>query len=158
MFKRIAVALDGSICAAQALDVAIDLARQNGALLGICSVVEPLATGATLPSPSSAAIERGMRAAAHEIVEQALHRAQAFGISAVGETRYGSPVREITKYAETFNASAILIGTHGRRGFSRLLAGSVAEGVLEKSLVPVIMVREKREPHYRTHQHIGVSA
>ena len=51
-------------------------------------------------------------------------------------------VGSIAAAAETHNADFIAMGTHGRRGLSHALMGSVAEGVLRRSAVPVLMVRE----------------
>ncbi len=55
----------------------------------------------------------------------------------------GSPVDEICGLAKKFDADIIVVGTHGRRGVSRLLLGSVAEGVLRSALCPVLVVRQK---------------
>jgi nucleotide-binding universal stress UspA family protein len=43
--------------------------------------------------------------------------------------------------AKRWPADLIVIGTHGRSGISRLLLGSVAEGVVRGASVPVLLVR-----------------
>ena len=43
--------------------------------------------------------------------------------------------------AKKLKADVIVIGTHGRRGISRLLMGSDAEGVVRLATVPVLLVR-----------------
>jgi nucleotide-binding universal stress UspA family protein len=43
--------------------------------------------------------------------------------------------------ARRWQADLIVIGTHGRSGLSRLLLGSVAEGVVRVASVPVLLVR-----------------
>ena len=48
----------------------------------------------------------------------------------------------IIRLARKFNADAIAIGTHSRRGMRRVILGSVAEEVIRKSDVPVFVVRE----------------
>ena len=53
MFKKIAVALDGSRCAEQAFEVALKLAETERAELGVCSVVDPVMIVGTMP-PSPA--------------------------------------------------------------------------------------------------------
>jgi nucleotide-binding universal stress UspA family protein len=53
----------------------------------------------------------------------------------------GQAVDEILKFAEYRDADVIVIGSHGRRGLSRLILGSVAEGVVRRSLIPVLVVR-----------------
>jgi nucleotide-binding universal stress UspA family protein len=51
------------------------------------------------------------------------------------------PVDAILKAAQDANADLIVMGTHGRSGLNRLMLGSVAEGVLRESKVPVLTVR-----------------
>ena len=48
----------------------------------------------------------------------------------------------IAQEAANVNADLIVLGTHGRRGFSRLLLGSVAETVVRVAIPPVLLVRE----------------
>lgn len=57
-------------------------------------------------------------------------------------TVVGAPVDEIARLATECNADLIVMGTHGRSGFSRLLMGSVAEGVLRTVACPVLFVKE----------------
>jgi nucleotide-binding universal stress UspA family protein len=46
----------------------------------------------------------------------------------------------ILESARTLGAHLIIVGTRGRRGVSRMLIGSTAEGVLRRSSVPVLVV------------------
>ncbi|WP_168219074.1 universal stress protein [Limnoglobus roseus] len=62
------------------------------------------------------------------------------------EVRAGSPVEEIARLADEFAADLIVMGTHGRHGLSRLLLGSVAEGVLRRVACPVLFVKEHKKP------------
>ncbi|NGM68762.1 universal stress protein [Natronolimnobius sp. AArcel1] len=57
------------------------------------------------------------------------------------EIASGDPAREIVVYAEEHDIDHILIGSHGREGVSRVLLGSVAEGVVRRSPVSVTVVR-----------------
>jgi len=52
---------------------------------------------------------------------------------------------EIVKLAKQEDVHAIVIGTHGRTGLSRLLLGSVAEAVMRQAPCPVVTIR-KPEP------------
>jgi nucleotide-binding universal stress UspA family protein len=54
----------------------------------------------------------------------------------------GSPVTEILDFAERENVDLIVMASHGRTGLSRLLMGSVAEGVMRKAPCPVLIVRQ----------------
>ncbi|MFO0958058.1 MAG: universal stress protein [Isosphaeraceae bacterium] len=55
--------------------------------------------------------------------------------------REGEPADEILGIAESEGAELIVMGTHGRTGLDRLLAGSVAESVMRRSSRPVLTVR-----------------
>ena len=55
--------------------------------------------------------------------------------------RFGKPVDEITNLIGEENADLVVMGTHGRSGFNRLLIGSVAERIVRSSSVPVLTVR-----------------
>jgi len=56
-------------------------------------------------------------------------------------TREGSPAEQILLAAQEFECSLIVVGTHGRTGLSRLLAGSVAEEVIRGAKCPVLALR-----------------
>lgn len=55
------------------------------------------------------------------------------------EVIQGHPVEAIVARARQLPADVIVMGTHQRRGLSRLLVGSVAEGVLRQAPCPVIL-------------------
>ncbi len=52
----------------------------------------------------------------------------------------GDPAEEILKYAKTHGIDLIIMGTHGRKGFERIVFGSVAERVVKGAAVPVLTV------------------
>jgi nucleotide-binding universal stress UspA family protein len=55
--------------------------------------------------------------------------------------REGDPAGEILRAAQFTNTDLIVMGTHGRTGLARLLAGSVAEQVMRRAPCPVLTVR-----------------
>ncbi|MBT8117462.1 MAG: universal stress protein [Gammaproteobacteria bacterium] len=55
------------------------------------------------------------------------------------EFRMGDPAEEILKYAVLNAAALIIMPTHGRTGFNRLLSGSVTEQVLRRSHCPLLL-------------------
>src|SRR3990170_6375794 len=57
----------------------------------------------------------------------------------------GYPARTITQQAQTIKADLLVMGTHGRGGFDRLVLGSVTEKVVRSTDVPVLTV----PPHSR---------
>ena len=56
------------------------------------------------------------------------------------ETRGRSVAEVIIAHAKKLRADLIVLGTHGRRGVSRLVMGSDAEGVVRSARVPVLLV------------------
>jgi nucleotide-binding universal stress UspA family protein len=65
-------------------------------------------------------------------------------ISIVG--RSGEPAEEIIRYAASHSIELIVMGTHGRTGFSRVLLGSVVERVLRGAPCPVLVVPPHVQP------------
>jgi nucleotide-binding universal stress UspA family protein len=56
--------------------------------------------------------------------------------------RCGEPVAEILAATTEAEADLIILTSHGRSGFGRLLFGSVAEAVLRRADVPVFLMRQ----------------
>jgi nucleotide-binding universal stress UspA family protein len=68
----------------------------------------------------------------------------------------GSPVHEIVQFAERENVDLIVMGSHGRNGLSRLIMGSVAEGVMRKAPCPVLIVKQPA-PRYARANNIALT-
>jgi nucleotide-binding universal stress UspA family protein len=64
----------------------------------------------------------------------------------ISHLRLEAPAEEIAQTAADLDADLVVVGTHGRRGISRLLLGSVAEAVVRLAPCPVFVVREKALP------------
>lgn len=147
MFKRILVAVDGSTTSEQALSHAMDLARSHGAQLLVLHVVEEvfLNVGEEIVDPR--ALWQAMSVGGQKTLERYVDQVKSAGLSAesrlielrdLGETVAGSVVNE----AETWGADLIVLGTHGRRGWRRLLLGSTAEEVARLAKTPVLLIRK----------------
>jgi universal stress protein A len=143
MFRKIVVPLDGSECAAEALNVALTLAHGGAARLAFLAVVDPIVfTGSMPPSPALDIVLAEKEKEARQLMDAAMGKAKLNGLASTSDVRLGVPFEEILNFARRENADAIVMGTHGRSGFKRLLAGSVAESVLRRAKCPVIIVRE----------------
>jgi nucleotide-binding universal stress UspA family protein len=95
-----------------------------------------------------AVYEASLRNAGEKILQHAASRAAKAGVDAETKllevNRYGDRVAdEIAREAKKWRASVIVIGTHGRRGLSRALLGSVAEAVVRIAPSPVLLIRGK---------------
>ena len=127
---RVLVPLDGSETSDRALDVAVDFAAKIGAELVACHIVD-LARAAAM-SGGEAQLVAGCLAALHDEGRSILKEADRRVAGRVHVTTRivdGTPVETIEKLAEEVSAAYIVLGSHGRSGLTRLVLGSVAEGV-----------------------------
>jgi CPA2 family monovalent cation:H+ antiporter-2 len=69
-----------------------------------------------------------------------VHRALSSGIGAEVVLEDGDVVDEVLKKANKLDADLVVMGTHGRRGFRRLILGSVTERILRQCESPVLSI------------------
>lgn len=141
MKPRILVPVDGSDYSIRALDIAIRLAGSLDAEIVVCHVVD-LAKAATMSS-GEAQLAAGaldiLETEGQRIVDDAVERAVP-SVATSSRIVQGEPIGEIDRLANELQPLFIVIGTHGRTGLSRLVMGSVAEGVVRRAPVPVMIV------------------
>ena len=142
MYKRILVPIDGSPTSIRGLDEAIALAKLCGASLRLVHVLDrvPMPAGETY----TVDVFGLLREAGERIVQQAKARAAAAGLDVstfLSEMLPGRVCDVVVEQAKEFGADLIVLGTHGRRGVSRLLVGSDAEQIVRVAPVPVLLVR-----------------
>ena len=147
MYKRIAVAVDGSKTSDKALEEAIGLAREMGArilLLHVCEEVpviwEPVGMSVIPTQDIMQAIADAGKALLGKHAEQVAGQGVAAETSLV-ETYDGRMGSVISETALKWDADLLVVGTHGRKGMEHLLMGSVAEGVARTASMPVLLVR-----------------
>jgi nucleotide-binding universal stress UspA family protein len=68
-------------------------------------------------------------------------RLQEKGVRAEAKVRYGDPVEEILDHVAWNHIDLIAMATHGRTGLTRVVMGSVAEHVLRRTPVPMLLIR-----------------
>lgn len=147
-FDRILAATDFSPASEPALKEAERIARECGGRLTIVHAYQVPALAAVPEAPIGAYppgvyedFARAVRSNAEKRLEAAVDHARAGGIDAHGTLREGLPDEEILDAAEKEQAGLIVLGTHGRRGPSRILLGSVAARVVSRAARPVLTVR-----------------
>ena len=140
MYKRILVATDGSDTADRAVAHAIALAGEQGAAVRFVTVVNPRITG--WGEFAGAEID-SLIDEAREILAKADEHARAAGL-APDSTPVEACERHIgqviAQEALDWGADLVVMGTHGRKGVTRLVLGSVAEVALRMSRVPVLTI------------------
>ena len=145
MYQRILVPIDGSATSERALQEAIKLAA-GSTLLRLVYVLEEIYS---LDAEAYAfvdypALQEAMRNTGERILAQGAKKVQQSGSTvetAVLDVSGERVASVIDGDAQHWGADLIVIGTHGRSGLSRLLLGSVAEGVARGTSVPVLLVR-----------------
>ncbi|MGH7233560.1 MAG: universal stress protein [Nitrospiraceae bacterium] len=148
--KRIVAPTDFSDCSLDALEYTIQMAKRFEASVTIVHVLEWASVGLDFSVAEVAEGGKVRKETERRIAELAdVIRTQ--GLTAESVIRGGgAPADFVLELARERGADLIVMGTHGRRGLSRLLAGSVAEGVLRRSPCPVITVKSpKFSPGHR---------
>jgi nucleotide-binding universal stress UspA family protein len=147
VLKMILVGTDFSICAARALSFAVSLARTQGARIHLLHVLmEPIQAfdvAGALPYLDTATQNEWEEATKKRLARE-VSATEKRGVAATSELVWGRPSDAIVEAAEKLKASLVVLGTHGRGAFEKLLIGSTAERVVRLSPVPVLTVREKR--------------
>lgn len=135
--KKTVVPLDFSDLSYQALDRALEIAGDEGAVqvihvLAELSTMEPGNLYGTLTTESRV----------KSVVEHVRKRLSDPKYANIGvHAVVGDPGREITDYAERVGADLIVIPSHGYGFFKHMLLGSVAERVVRLSRCPVLVLR-----------------
>jgi nucleotide-binding universal stress UspA family protein len=147
MYTHILVAVDGSHTSGLALQHACDLARNQKAMLRLVYVVDEVNINLDTPQALAAFLEAARRAGGR-ILGQALAETQKAGVEADTrllevDTFQHRIADQVLREAKSWPADLIVLGTHGRRGLSHLLLGSVAESIVRLSPLPVLLVRGK---------------
>jgi nucleotide-binding universal stress UspA family protein len=137
---RILCPVDFSEFSRHAFDSAVTLARRHNAELTALYVVPPVQTtypaigvGAYVPYVYSVDDLRQFQKSLDQFVATAGYPVRAVCVEA-------PVVPEILRQAAEMSADLIVVGTHGRTGFDRLMLGSVAERVLAKATCPVLTI------------------
>lgn len=149
MYKKILVPTDGSELSDQAATAAIDFAKLCSADVVALSVAEPYPL---MPAAEGAmVIDTGFEAdilekMAQENADKVAKQARDAGLHAEALTVFSVvPHEEIIRTATERGCDLIFMASHGRRGLSKLLAGSVTQNVLAYSSIPVMVLRPRRE-------------
>ena len=133
--RRILCPVDFSDHSRRALDQAIAIARWYESTVTVLHVFSPAPVVEFDPGP--VVYDRDQLLADTKAFAE---KESAPGITIEALVREGNTATEILEQATGMQADLLVIGTHGRSGFERLLLGSVAEKVLRKVSCPVMTV------------------
>ncbi|MEW6489130.1 MAG: universal stress protein [Thermodesulfobacteriota bacterium] len=149
-YRKILIPLDGSELAEAAVDAALPLASAFDSELLLLGVLDLTAGMYDVYSEAFSPVD--LRAQLEKFIETALEKArgrvEAQGIAVRTFLEVGVPHEEIARVAQEHGADLIAMTSHGRKGLSHLLLGSVTEKVFRTAPCPVLVVRpqEKAAP------------
>jgi nucleotide-binding universal stress UspA family protein len=142
MSKTIVVPLDGSAFAEAALPMALGLAERLPARVHLVTVEEEM-----LPVPDVLLEDAARHWAAHYVSDVTGRIRGQTGVEVENTVRSGPISETIHGVARELDADFVVMSTHGRGPFTRVWLGSVADGVVRTSEVPVLLVRpDGQEP------------
>lgn len=150
MYKKILVPTDGSEASQQAVAAALEIARLAAAEIVVLSVAEPYPL---VSAEAAMAIDMGVekeqrQQVAQAIVDRVAEAARSAGVPCQTVVAYSTlPHEAIMDTATQNGCDLIFMGSHGKRGLSRLLAGSVTQNVLAHANIAVMVLRPKIEAH-----------
>lgn len=148
--RRVLVPVDFSECSKRALRFAYDLAQAVGASIEVVHVWQPpsFVSPDLLvfdPEAESVSLRDWVRAEAHRAMGSFMDEMRApDGVSVEPRLEHGDPAETIERLIEETQPDLVVMGTHGRTGVARLLAGSVAERTVRLATCPVLTVPPDR--------------
>lgn len=142
MARTILFPTDGSATAEAAGRFAADIAKGEGDSILVFAVAERAVFGGLEDEQVTDAIADFLRI----VVDDEISALGAAGAKALGEVVVADHAeRAIVEKADEIGADAIVMGTHGRTGLARAVIGSVADRVLRRADMPVVLVPLKDE-------------
>lgn len=146
MFKKILVTTDLSSESAAAFPAAKNMAQALGASIELLAVVENPAQAALMYAldfpvlPGSEVIEQLIEKVKRDLQEIANKEFSGCNITTTVTEATGPIHLAIVDHSKKSGADLLIMSTHGRTGFTRLIIGSVAERVVRECPIPVLTV------------------
>ena len=141
-YKEILVPFDGSSFAKRAFKQALDIAKVQDSKITVLMIIKkeyPPIVGFSRLLPKL--IKKQQKYAQNQIqnlkeiaVKQEVHFASKIKLGT-------SAAKEIIDFVKTHKFDLVVMGSHGRTGFKKLVLGSVASGVIQHTKCPVMVTR-----------------
>ena len=142
--RRIMHPTDFSGAPSAAFRRAVDMAKANAAellLVHVITSVVPIMTDGYVSPRVYEDLEAAARADGQKQLDKLVRKARQVGARVKGLLLEGVPHERIAQAARSKKADMVVMGTHGRTGFAKLVLGSVASRVLTVAPCPVLTVR-----------------
>lgn len=149
--RRLVVGFDGCPNAERALDLLCSLKPTRGSRAVLVNVVQPVSmprSVSRLPTATRGHLQHELAALNEErhrqaqgTVDAGVARLKRAGWPATSDVRVGAPLASLLSAADDHRADVLVLGARATSGLERALLGSVANGALNRSRVPVLLVR-----------------
>lgn len=142
MSDRILVPVDGSPLSEKALEHVLE--KHPDAEVTVICVIDPVDAVYAAEGEGPIVGEQwyeGAKDRADRACQDARDIAEERGKEIDSAVEVGKPATQIVEYAEDHEVDHVVMGSHGRKGLSRILLGSVAEGVMRRASMPVTIIR-----------------
>lgn len=141
-FKEILVPYDGSSFANRAFNRALDFAEAKNSRITVIIIIKEEYPPIIGFSKEKTKLMKAHQRNAEKQIERLRINAKKQKIPFVSRIKRGnSIVKEIIGFTKTRKFDLIIMGSHGRTGFKKLMLGSVSSGVLNNSKTPVLIVK-----------------
>jgi len=142
MYKKILVPLDGSKLSEAVLKHVVTIATScQIPEVVLIRIRKPLdnSVRATLNAEIAEELDQAYNDEADSYLRKVAKKLEKKGIGVKVEVFEGDPAEKIIKYSKDNDVDLIIMSTHGRSGFSRIVFGSVADKVLRQTEVPLLL-------------------
>jgi nucleotide-binding universal stress UspA family protein len=145
MYRHILLPTDGSPASARAAEAGIALAKAVGARATAMVAIDSFQTFGLAPDQfglTEAQYTTRARAHAQHVLDAIAAQAQAAGVPCDTVMREADQTHQaIIDAATAAGCDLIVMGSHGRRGLDAMVLGSVAQKLLSRASLPVLVVR-----------------
>ena len=142
--KKIVIPYDGSTRSKHAFDTALDLAQKYKSKLFLVTCIEKL-DGSLFGKDLSLNYQKDVQKFKEKILRDI---SKLESISKEHKVSLTSkilitdhPMKKILSFTKSNQIDLIVMGSHGRTGLDKLILGSVANGIVQRSKIPVLIVR-----------------
>jgi nucleotide-binding universal stress UspA family protein len=139
-FKKILCPVDFFKTSSRAFDYALKLSQHYEAKVHAIHVVVPVVTGSYAAPINAEDLTSDFKKESERFLKDLRARASKKGVDVTTEVLVGDIDREILRASAKQKADLVVMGTHGRRGFERLVLGSVTERLVRHCPVPLLTV------------------
>jgi nucleotide-binding universal stress UspA family protein len=144
-YERILIVADDSPTEIKAVRYGFDLAKQLKSKVGLIGVIEPVSEegnvdAGVFPDQARHQAKKRMKEFLHNLKKDYAGKVPTEIFAPEGEIH-----DVILQMSNELGAQLIVAGTHCRKGLSRLMMGSMAEGILRDSHIPVFIVPKDKD-------------